>query len=129
MNPPGIGPQVLVLSSIYQGNPFWAPMFDLPFRREWFQHLVTQLGALFTVSFLVGRGFPTKIDYRKKGYPYSNLSTGGPSQGTRLNLVREIRRNTAILKVPSTGPLACFVFGIMAFQTGIWLSCNHPADE
>ena len=23
---------------------------------------------------------PTKIDHRKKGYPYSNLSTGGPRQ-------------------------------------------------
>ena len=27
-----------------------------------------------------GEGSPTKIDYRK-GYPYSNLSTGGPSCG------------------------------------------------
>ena len=25
-------------------------------------------------------GSPTKIDYRTKGYPYSNLSTGGPSK-------------------------------------------------
>ena len=25
--------------------------------------------------------FPTKIDYRKEGYPYSNLSTGGPVHG------------------------------------------------
>ena len=25
-----------------------------------------------------GEGSPTRIDYRKKGYPYSNLSTGGP---------------------------------------------------
>ena len=35
----------------------------------------------FTTSFLVGRvRDPTKIDYRRKfGYPYSNLSTGGPS--------------------------------------------------
>ena len=28
IKPPGIGPQVLVLGSIYQGNPFWVPMFD-----------------------------------------------------------------------------------------------------
>ena len=29
--PPGIGPQVLVLGSIYRGNPFWGdPMFDPP---------------------------------------------------------------------------------------------------
>ena len=29
--------------------------------------------------FLVGRvRDPTKIDYGKKGHPYSNLSTGGP---------------------------------------------------
>ena len=28
---------------------------------------------------LLGEGSPTKIDYSKKGYPYSNLSTGGPS--------------------------------------------------
>ena len=26
-------------------------------------------------------GAPTKIDYRKKGYPYSNISTGGPRWG------------------------------------------------
>ena len=31
----------------------------------------------FTVPSL-GGGFPTKIDYRKEGYPYSLLSTGGP---------------------------------------------------
>ena len=30
------------------------------------------------LSFL-GEGSPTKIDYKKKSYPYSNLSTGGPS--------------------------------------------------
>ena len=29
--------------------------------------------------FLGWEGSPTKIDYRKKGYLYSNLSTGGPS--------------------------------------------------
>ena len=29
----------------------------------------------------LGKGSPTKIDYRKKGYPYSTLSTGGPSYG------------------------------------------------
>ena len=32
----------------------------------------------FTVSFL-GEGSPTNIDYRTSWYPYSNLSTGGPS--------------------------------------------------
>ena len=31
----------------------------------------------FIVSFLVGKGSPTKIDYRRKGHAYSNLSTGG----------------------------------------------------
>ena len=31
--------------------------------------------------FLGWEGSPTKIDYRKKRYPYSNLSTGGPSSG------------------------------------------------
>ena len=38
----------------------------------------------FTVSFL-GKGSPTKIDNRKKGtgYPYSNLSTRGPSLAMR----------------------------------------------
>ena len=25
---PGIGPQILVFGSIYQGKPFWAPIFD-----------------------------------------------------------------------------------------------------
>ena len=38
----------------------------------------------FTASFL-GEGSPTKIDYRKKGYPYSKLSTGGPSCYTAYN--------------------------------------------
>ena len=28
-----------------------------------------------------GEGSTTKIDYRQKGYPYSNLSTGGPGAG------------------------------------------------
>ena len=27
---------------------------------------------------LLGEGSPTKTDYRKKGYPFSNLCTGGP---------------------------------------------------
>ena len=35
----------------------------------------------FYISFFfLGGGSPTKIDYRKKGYPYSNLSTGGPKK-------------------------------------------------
>ena len=29
IKPPGYGPQVLVMGSIYQGNPFWGyPIFD-----------------------------------------------------------------------------------------------------
>ena len=28
----------------------------------------------------LGEGSPTKIDYRKTVYPYSNLSTGGPRE-------------------------------------------------
>ena len=28
IKPPGIGPQVLVFGSIYQGKPFGAPIFD-----------------------------------------------------------------------------------------------------
>ena len=28
IQPPGIGPQVGVLVSIYQGNPFWIDIFD-----------------------------------------------------------------------------------------------------
>ena len=42
--------------------------------------LVSQHGVTF-YSFL-GQGSSTKIDYRKKGYPYSNLSTQRPSFGT-----------------------------------------------
>ena len=34
-----------------------------------------------------GEGSPTKIDYRKKGYLYSNLSTGGPSFTKRSDWV------------------------------------------
>ena len=30
-----------------------------------------------------GEGSPTIIDYRRKGYPYSKLSTGGPSYSAR----------------------------------------------
>ena len=35
----------------------------------------------FAVSFF-GEGSPTKLENRKKEYPYSNLSTGGPIHGT-----------------------------------------------
>ena len=28
MTPPGIGPLVLVMGFIYQGKPFWVPIFD-----------------------------------------------------------------------------------------------------
>ena len=28
IKPPGYGPQVLVFGSIYQGKPFWVPVFD-----------------------------------------------------------------------------------------------------
>ena len=44
--------------------------------------LFTQLGppvVPFLTSFL-GEGSSTQIEYRKKGYPYSNLFTGGPGQ-------------------------------------------------
>ena len=34
----------------------------------------------FSPKFCGREGSPTKIDCRKKGYPYSNLSTGGPSK-------------------------------------------------
>ena len=47
-------------------------------------HGTCTFGAL-VVPFLTplfGEGSPTKIDYRKKGYPYFNLSTGGPSTDT-----------------------------------------------
>ena len=37
---------------------------------------------------------PTKIDYRKKGYPYSNLFTGGPSC---LRLLQKEHERTTIL--------------------------------
>ena len=40
----------------------------------------------FTVSFLVGRVPLSQIDYRKKGRPYSNLSTGEPSSVSLLDL-------------------------------------------
>ena len=36
-------------------------------------------GARFTAFW--GEGSPTKIGYRKKVQPYSNLSTGGPRKG------------------------------------------------
>ena len=36
------------------------------------------------LSFFWGEGSPAKVDYRKKGYPYSNLSTGGPSIGLHV---------------------------------------------
>ena len=34
----------------------------------------------FLTPFFGWEGSPTKIDYRKKRYPYSNLSTGAPSK-------------------------------------------------
>ena len=36
--------------------------------------------CLFVYPLFGWEGSPAKIDYRKSGYPYSNLSTGGPSQ-------------------------------------------------
>ena len=56
-------------------------------------------------TFFGWEGSPTKINYGKKGYPYSNLSTGGPSQ---LNLLES---NT------------CLLFGrdrVDASQLGSW---------
>ena len=32
-----------------------------------------------------GEGSPTKIDYRKKWDPYSNLSTGGPGRAKQVS--------------------------------------------
>ena len=32
----------------------------------------------------LGEGSPTKIDYRKKGYPFSTLSAGGPRRAKQL---------------------------------------------
>ena len=46
----------------------------------------------FTVSFLE-EGSPTKVDYRKKEYPYSNLSTGGPRLGKQEVLGLSERRD------------------------------------
>ena len=45
------------------------------------EHQATRLGPPVVVYYLFwGEGSPTKIDYRKKWYPYSNLSTGGPTR-------------------------------------------------
>ena len=50
-------------------------MLDWETKARWFQG-----GALVPVLFY-GEGSPTKIHYREKSwYPYSNLSTGGPSK-------------------------------------------------
>ena len=38
-----------------------------------------------------GEGSPTKIDYRKKGHPFSNLSTGGPSFAIRKGHWLQVR--------------------------------------
>ena len=35
--------------------------------------------------YFFGGGFLYQIDHRKKGYPYSNLSNGGPRRGHRRN--------------------------------------------
>ena len=42
IRPPGIGPQVLVFGSIYQGNPFWVPIFD----PQPYGHVVRSASAL-----------------------------------------------------------------------------------
>ena len=42
----------------------------------------------FFVTPFLGEGSPTKIDCRKKGYPYSNLSTAGPSRAVNLLVPR-----------------------------------------
>ena len=55
------------------------------------QNKVPQLGALLSPFF---GGSPTKIDdSAKSGYPYSNLSTGGPSVCATVD-GDEIRLNT-----------------------------------
>ena len=47
-----------------------------------------------------GECSPTKVDYRKKiGYPYSTLSTGGPSRGRCSARVRKRSASLVLLKV------------------------------
>ena len=50
----------------------------------------TFLGTPVVPSYLFFGGFPTKMDYRQKGYPYSNLSTGGPSFAEKHGTTIEI---------------------------------------
>ena len=49
-----------------------------------------------------GEDSPTKVDYRKSSYPYSNLSTGGPRYiPTRQSRVSDLRRsNEAFARYP-----------------------------
>ena len=47
--------------------------------------------------FFCWEGSPTKIDYRKKGYPYSFLSTGGPSCETHTDSIGLIFTNRCML--------------------------------
>ena len=44
--------------------------------------LCTKSPSSALLPLFLGEGSPSKIDYGKKGYPYSNPSTGGPSLGT-----------------------------------------------
>ena len=38
----------------------------------------SRFASALSHPFFGWEGFSTKIDYRKSGYPYSSLSTGGP---------------------------------------------------
>ena len=54
-----------------------------------------------------GEGSPTKIDYRKnKGYPYSNLSTGGPR-----SILKQDTNETPAFRVLSEGDLLVAALG------------------
>ena len=71
-------------------NPSRSQFSRLPWpfdRLELVRHLgPPAIGALLPYMFLVGEASPTEIDYRKKGYPCSNLSTGGPRPGQATGL-------------------------------------------
>ena len=64
----------------------WAP---LPLSHRPIPKLTRSPSSALLLSFFFffrREGSPTKIDYRKKqGYPYCNLSTGGPSSGQVMN--------------------------------------------
>ena len=79
--PPGIGPQILLDVSIYQGKPFWAPMFDpqpcCPVQRcplLGFVNPQPQWRPSFHI-FFVWKGSPSKVS-RPKRSPF--LPHGNP---------------------------------------------------